>query len=77
MFGKKKDNRSFFEKLSGATQISDKPISSRHSKEEEINELSEEVENEGQLTVDVYQTPSDIIIKTIMGNIIYLRKMEI
>ena len=73
-----KDNRSFFEKLTGAPR-EDEP-------EEEItgklasklpikgagqsgdNWMEEEAE-EGQLTVDVYQTPSEIIIKTMVAGV--------
>jgi HSP20 family protein len=63
-----KDKRSFFERLAG----------SRPVKEEEVRKIStkkerEEVEiddsEEGQLTVDVYQTPDDIVIKTMTAGV--------
>lgn len=69
-----KDNRSFFEKLTGSIRMDETP-------EEEVFEekalksspkgedwLSEEDE-EGQLTVDVYQTPTEIVIKSMVAGV--------
>jgi HSP20 family protein len=68
-----KHKRSFFEKLTGAVNM-----------EEELDELEtsenatrikdeeswlEESASEGQLTVDVHQTPNDIIIKTMVAGV--------
>jgi HSP20 family protein len=78
-----KDKRSFFERLSGSTRISrededidfegarkqtpDKKIKAKAGGDAEG--WMEETVEEGQLTVDVYQTPTDIIIKTIVAGL--------
>ena len=63
-----KDNRSFFERLTGSVRMDDTPEA-----EETISKLPKKIagngedwsntEEEGQLTIDVYQTPTEIIIK--------------
>lgn len=62
--------KSFFEKLTGIVkdeeETGDKEISS-NSTENEIEELEEE--SEGQLTIDMYQTPTDIIVKTMVAGV--------
>jgi len=70
-----RDKKSFFERLTG--------IANNHTMEEDV-ELEDEAEdqrgiqedkwmeeenNEGQLTVDVYQTPSEIIIQTMVAGV--------
>jgi HSP20 family protein len=72
-----KDNRSFFEKLTGSVRM-DEPL------EEEADiklpsktkiasvagePWAEETEEEGELTVDVYQTPSEIVIKSMVAGV--------
>lgn len=69
-----KQKKSFFERLTGTVKVSD-------DIEDEIDvERTEEVDNskergfadddsDGQLAVDVYQTPTDIIIKTMVAGI--------
>lgn len=68
-----RDKRTFFERLTGAMPVEEEVA-------EELDELAapksaswmEENSNEsteGQLTVDVYQTPSEIIIKTIVAGV--------
>lgn len=73
-----KDKRSFFERLTGVRperpdreefserKLSIKEEKSNNRKSEWIEEPAQE---EGQLTVDVYQTPDDIIIKTITAGV--------
>jgi HSP20 family molecular chaperone IbpA len=75
-----KDKRSFFERLTGTVKIEHDdeadfdeprrvhpaaPVHHADSQSEWIEESSEE----GQLTVDVYQTLNDIIIKTIVAGV--------
>jgi len=72
--------KSFFEKLTGAVNIEDENDSfdifnEKENTEEEINEqenqtdwIEEEIEG-GELTVDVYQTPDSIIIKTMVAGV--------
>ena len=65
-----KDKRSFFERLTGAVHVDDE-------KEGEVSEVltnkkngwTEEDVGDGQLTVDVYQTPVDIVIKTMVAGV--------
>lgn len=73
-----KDKRSFFERLTGA-------VNPQESEVEEVREerrlpvkgngrksapmIEESIPEEGELTVDVYQTPDDIIIKTIVAGV--------
>lgn len=67
-----KDNRSFFEKLTGGMKMDEHEI-----EEEESSLVSKapqgvwppEEPEEGQLTVDVYQTPTEIIIKSMVAGV--------
>src|SRR3989338_8514559 len=66
--------RSFFERLTGGMMIkSDEnydDVSTESENEESVNQKNAiPEENEGQLTVDVYQTPSDIVIKTMVAGV--------
>ncbi len=69
-----KDNRSFFEKLTGSSrsddtdleEVDDKPI----KKDSEDGEpWFDGEQEEGQLTVDVYQTPTEIVIKSMVSGV--------
>ncbi len=61
--------RSFFERLTGAVKLEDAPeeVPTKAGKPSIFDESEEE--EEGQLTVDVYQTPSEIIIKTMVAGV--------
>jgi HSP20 family protein len=70
-----KDNRSFFEKLTGTVRM-DEPLAedlalSKNPPKIKPNseEWFEETEEEGELTVDVYQTPSEIVIKSMVAGV--------
>lgn len=74
MFRKK----SFIEKLTGGVRINDHDDYESEIEQEENEETKEHTEGpkaitteegEGQLTVDVYQTPTDIIIKTMVAGV--------
>ena len=68
-----KDNRSFFEKLTGTMRMDDsletkadnKPVSKPSIKDS----WEEENPEEGQLTIDVYQTPGEIVIKSMVAGV--------
>ena len=72
-----KEKRSFFQRLTGVVN----PMEDAESEEERPLEvkgsraskraaaIEEVVPEEGELTVDVYQTPDDIIIKTIVAGV--------
>jgi len=78
-----KDKRSFFERLTGTVKIDHEDEldfsephrhiqptrSPAHQGRETQTEWIEESAEEGQLTVDVYQTQNDIIIKTIVAGV--------
>lgn len=67
-----KDSRSFFEKLTGSVRMDDMDDVVEESKlpgkglsQNSILEDSEE----GELTVDVYQTPTEIVIKSMVAGV--------
>ncbi len=73
-----KDNRSFFEKLTGAGRDEDYeteevlapsklPVKG-NSYAQNLNQFTE-TEEEGELTVDVFQTPTQVIIKTMVAGV--------
>lgn len=65
------NKRSFFERLTGAVRLDEET----EQPEIEINKtpikpyVFEDNEEEAQLTVDVYNTPSEIIIKTMVAGV--------
>jgi HSP20 family molecular chaperone IbpA len=69
------NKKSFFERLSGAVKLDEEmaeevkmhPTTMYQSNP--LQNLHQEEEEEGQLTVDVYQTPSEIIIKTMVAGV--------
>ena len=66
-----KDNRSFFEKLTGSINMDDKPEENTEDlvKKDKHDVWFDSDENdEGELTVDVYQTPNEIIIKSMVAD---------
>lgn len=74
-----KDNRSFFEKLTGSIRMDD-PSESEVIEKKIPSKLPpttssqdeawfDETPEEGQLTVDVYQTPTEIVIKSMVAGV--------
>jgi len=73
------NKRSFFERLTGAVKVQDdedfgeeeKRHISVHEEDHEEENSSRRIqeEGEGQLTVDVYQTPTEIVIKTMVAGV--------
>lgn len=62
--------RSFFERLTGAVRLEEEAgevVPTRTEAAEKPSIFEEE--EEGQLTVDVYQTPSEIVIKTMVAGV--------
>lgn len=57
--------KTFFERLTGTVKLEDENFAD----EPERNNMLEEVEEEGQLTIDVHQTPDEIIIKTMVAGV--------
>lgn len=72
-----KDKKSFFERLTGTVRMNSndsnddrelKP-SSRNGKDVSSSWLDEESEKDGELTVDVYQTPDMIVVKSMIAGV--------
>ncbi|MDO8590337.1 MAG: Hsp20/alpha crystallin family protein [bacterium] len=66
------NKRSFFERLTGAVRLDEEreqPEEESHIGTNAKQNIFEESEEEAQLTVDVYQTPSEIIIKTMVAGV--------
>ena len=68
-----KDNRSFFEKLTGSVQIDETEEKALPSKSfgkiAPTEEWADEEAEEGELTIDVYQTPGEIVIKSMVAGV--------
>lgn len=69
-----KGKKSFFERLTGTVTVSEDreegiPTKSLSSDQKEWFEQQEDSAEEGQLAVDVYQTPEDIVIKTMVAGV--------
>ncbi len=68
-----KDNRSFFEKLTGSIRMDEAEeeeiVESKLTKTPKHDDWLTEEEEEGQLTVDVYQTASEIVIKSMVAGV--------
>ena len=65
-----KNKRSFFEKLTGAVRLEESEEAEASSDKNEIGKPSifDEPE-EAQLTVDVYNTPTEIVVKTMVAGV--------
>lgn len=68
-----KTKRSFFERLTGAVRLDEDDADGSHPLK--VNEptgkpgIFEESQEEAQLTIDVHQTPGEIIIKTMVAGV--------
>jgi HSP20 family protein len=62
--------RSFFERLTGAVKLEDDlSLDEKPTKASLNNSILDTEEEEGQLSVDVYQSPSEIVIKTMVAGV--------
>ncbi|MDP1625228.1 MAG: Hsp20/alpha crystallin family protein [bacterium] len=59
--------KSFFERLTGNGRVEDEMIDGEES--DSRANILEESETDGQLTVDVYQTPNEIVIRTMVAGV--------
>ncbi len=68
-----RDKRSFFEKLTGSVHVdeqeAERDFPVMPSVAERDSRWMEEEAEEGQLTVDVYESPTDIVIKTMVAGV--------
>ncbi|MBX4195366.1 Hsp20/alpha crystallin family protein [Candidatus Parcubacteria bacterium] len=60
--------RSFFERLTGAVKLDEENISIERS-DTSLRQSILEDEEVAQLTVDVYETPSEIVLKTMVAGV--------
>jgi|SRR3989344_7421133 len=71
----KKKRRSFFDRLTGGIHLEDDDIVKEEFDSKNSNDLSVEKQSvnwedeEAQLTVDLYQTPTEIIIQTMVAGV--------
>lgn len=62
--------KNFFERLTGIVRVSDDNTDNDELEDQIENELEEaEMETEGQLAIDMYQTPSEIVLKTMIAGV--------
>lgn len=69
-----KNRRSFFEKLTGAVRLDDEEdaiaeVPARGRGAKSVNIFEEAEEEAAQLSVDVYNTPNEIVIKTMVPGV--------
>jgi len=68
-----KEKRSFFERLTGSVRMDEEtdvaPKLSKKSRESEGDWIETDTEPDGELTVDVYQTPEMIVIKSMIAGV--------
>lgn len=72
-----KEKRSFFERLTGTVRMDEQevPQKGKHvtkdsiQKESDTSWIEDDTEKEGELTVDVYQTPELIVIKSMIAGV--------
>ncbi len=60
--------QSFFEKLTGIVKANDGESFTPSKMEKEMEEMGEE-EAEGELAIDMYQTPNEIVVKTMVAGV--------
>lgn len=61
--------KSFFERLTGAVKLDEDMVEIAHPEKATKSSIFEEEEEEGQLTVDVYQSPTEIVVKTMVAGV--------
>jgi len=61
------EKRSFFERLTGTNSSEQRHRASLQEHKEELPDVS--ADDEGQLTIDMWQTPSEIVVQTIVAGL--------
>lgn len=62
--------RSFFERLTGAVKLDEDTYENElPANQIQKQNIFEDEEEEGQLTVDVYETPTEIVLKTMVAGV--------
>jgi HSP20 family protein len=61
--------KSFFEKLTGIVRVDDENQDLESEDQIEGEAPESETETEGQLAIDMYQTPNEIVVKTMIAGV--------
>jgi HSP20 family protein len=61
--------KSFFEKLTGIVRVDDENQDLESEDQTDGSSEETEVEEEGQLAIDMYQTPNEIVVKTMIAGV--------
>jgi len=64
-----KNKKSLWQKLTGSSKDEDEFEVEENEKDEEEKGILEQEEEEGELAIDMHQTPSDIVLKTIVAGV--------
>ena len=64
-----KEKKSFFERITGTVRMDDEDEVKEEKSTKGVVEWDEEEDKEGELTVDVYQTPEMIVIKAMIAGV--------
>ena len=64
-----KDRRSFFERLTGAVSLPDDMEEETYEETKPATDWMNNTPEEGELSIDVYQTMNEIIIKTMVAGV--------
>ncbi len=70
MFNKnKKDKRSFLKKLTGVSDSDSSDFFSTDHEDDLVETPTDEEDSDGELAVDMYETPNDIVIQTMTAGV--------
>ena len=61
--------RSFLERITGAVNLEEESAPAQHIEEQVLGNPLYDEEEVGQLTVDVYDTPTEIVVKTMVAGV--------
>ncbi len=70
-----KDKRSFFERLTGTVRMADdseeslQPRKIQNTDSDSGSWIDKDTEEEGELTIDMYQTPDMVVVKTMIAGV--------
>lgn len=69
----KTNKRSFFERLTGSISVNDEPVRTLSNLENELETekawAEEPEEEEGELSIDLFETPNDIVIRAMVAGV--------
>ncbi len=62
-------NKSFFEKLTGIVRVDDRDFEEKNLLDKLEEDTDLDPDSEGELAVDMYQTPNEIIVKSMVAGV--------